>query len=328
MLIFKCMNKLETTENELIYSILDSRDAEYIAKVGRALSSSQRIKILRTLSKHPMNLLEISDLLKMPMSSVSFNVDILEDAKLINIEYKPATKGHMKLCSLNKTSIHILMELPEEEINKDITVEMPVGCYSVANFEEGYLVGDKGFIYREKDCPQSIFVPERINGQLFSFKSGNVIYDFPNFCKDKSRHYKISFSFEFCSEAPFYRNDWPSDITVWINDVEIGTFTSPGDFGGKRGTFTPLFWKTDSTQFGLLKTFSIDEKGCYIDGIQVFNQNRVGDLKLNESNTIRLKIGFKDNATHVGGINIFGKHFGNYAQDIVMTISEDNNYDL
>jgi predicted transcriptional regulator len=34
----------------------------------------------------------------------------------------------------------------------------------------------------------------------------------------------------------------------------------------------------------------------------------------------------------MGGINIFGRHFGNYAQDIVLTISKDikdkSNYDL
>ncbi len=326
------MNKSDASESELIYSILDTQDTESIAKIGRALSSPQRIKILKALAKKPMNLLEISDLLKMPVSSVSFNIDILEEAKLVLVEYKPAVKGHMKLCSITNTSIHILMEGREEENNQDIVVEMPVGCYTHTSFNEGYLVGDKGFIYREKDCPNAIYTPERINGQLFSFKSGYVVYDFPNYCRDKNAKYRLSFSLELCSEAPFYRNDWPSDITVWINDVEIGTFTSPGDFGGKRGIFTPLFWKTDSTQFGLLKTFSIDSNGCYIDGIQIDNKNKIKDLCLHDNKTIQLKIGIKENAIHVGGINIFGKNFGNYAQDIIMTISEDKkdtgNYDL
>lgn len=326
------MNKSDASENELIFSILDSKDTENIAKIGRALSSPQRVSILKALAKKPMNLLEISDALKMPVSSVSFNVDVLEDAKLVLVEYKPAIKGHMKLCSITNTSIHILMETHEEENNQDIVIEMPVGCYTEAKFDEGYLVSEKGFIYREKDCPDAIFNPERIKGQLFSFKSGHVIYDFPNYCHDNNANYKLSVSLEMCSEAPFYRNDWPSDITIWLNDIEIGTFTSPGDFGGKRGVFTPLFWKTESTQFGLLKTFSIDANGCYIDGVQVVNKNRIKDLNLDNSNTIRLKIGFKENAIHMGGINIFGRHFGNYAQDIVLTISKDikdkSNYDL
>lgn len=318
------MNKSDVSENELIYSILDAKDTESIAKIGRALSSPQRIKILKALAKKPMNLLEISDLLKMPVSSVSFNIDILEDAKLVLVEYKPALKGHMKLCSITNTSIHILTEGQEEENNQDIVVEMPVGCYTRTEFDEGYLVGDKGFIYREKECPDAIYKPERIYGQLFSFKSGYVVYDFPNYCRKKNTDYRLSFSLELCSEAPFYRNDWPSDITFWINDIEIGTFTSPGDFGGKRGIFTPLFWKTDSTQFGLLKTFSIDSNGCYIDGVLIDSKNKIKDLNLENSKTIQLKIGIKENAIHVGGINIFGKHFGNYSQDIVMTISEVN----
>lgn len=46
---------------------------------------------------------------------------------------------------------------------------------------------------------------------------------------------EISFSFEVCSETIYYNNHWPSDITVSVNDVEVATFTSPGDFGGRRG---------------------------------------------------------------------------------------------
>ena len=275
-----------------------------------------------------MNLLEISEILKMPVSSVSFNIDILEEANLVVIEYKPATKGHMKLCSINKTAAHILMENNDEVVHEDIVVEMPVGCYTDVDVEDAVLVGLKGFIYREKDTPQQVFTPKRMDGQLFSFKNGYAVYDFPNLIKREEQQYKISFSMELCSEAPFFRNDWPSDITVWVNDVEIGTYTCPGDFGGKRGILTPLFWKTNSTQYGVLKTFSIDSKGCYIDDTLISDQRTFKDLKINECNSIKLKIGFKKDAVHLGGINLFGKNFGNYAQDIIMTISKDTYYDL
>ena len=309
----------DSIEGGFSLSIFDNNDSEAITKIGRGLSSPQRIAILKALVKKPMNLLELSDLLKIPLSTVSFNVDILKEANLINIEYKPALKGHMKLCSLNVTSINIVTENSFEEIEDKITIEMPVGCYTNLEAEQPYLVGSKGFIYRSKDNPNLIFTPERFKGQLFSFKNGYVIYDFPNLTS-KFDNPRIVFSFEFCSEAPYYCNNWPSDITVWINDIEIGTFTSPGDFGGRRGTFTPLFWKTNSTQFGLLKTFSIDDQGTYIDDIKV-THNTINDLNLSDNKSLRLKIGFKNDAVHIGGINIFGKGFGNYAQDIMMTIS-------
>jgi predicted transcriptional regulator len=35
---------------------------------------------------------------------------------------------------------------------------------------------------------------------------------------------------------------------------------------------------------------------------------------------ISVRIGIKDDATRIGGLNIFGRHFGNYPQDIVMRL--------
>jgi predicted transcriptional regulator len=43
---------------------------------------------------------------------------------------------------------------------------------------------------------------------------------------------------------------------------------------------------------------------------------------LKETNRIKLTIGIKEDAVHKGGINIFGKNFGDYPQSIVMTISD------
>ncbi len=48
---------------------------------------------------------------------------------------------------------------------------------------------------------------------------------------------------ELSSEVPGTSADWPSDITLAINGNDVGTWTSPGDFGDKRGVFTPDWWK-------------------------------------------------------------------------------------
>lgn len=320
--------KNSNTESTLFYSISNKEDFDAIAKVGKGLASTQRVRILKALSRRPMNLLELSILLNMPISSISFNVDILEEAKLIKIDYKPAQKGKMKLCSLMATDVHIQTQKEEANENQPLVVEMPVGCYTKADVTEAYLVGEEGFIFRSTVGNRMLFTPNRFTGQLFSFAEGSVVYDFPNLCEETSKPIVISFSMEFCSEAPYYRNDWPSDITIWINDVEIATVTSPGDFGGKRGTYTPLFWLTESTQFGLLYTFSADSKGCYVNGQKIFNNVTIKDLHLENNKSIQLKIGIKDDAIHKGGINIFGKHFGNFNQDIMMTIEEDIKNDL
>ena len=50
----------------------------------------------------------------------------------------------------------------------------------------------------------------------------------------------------------------------------------------------------------------------------------IDDLKLGEKPFVDLKIGVKDDAEHVGGMNLFGKNFGDYNQAIVMTIKYQN----
>ena len=53
---------------------------------------------------------------------------------------------------------------------------------------------------------------------------------------------QITLSFEISSEAPGVCDNWPSDITFRLNDINIGKWTSPGDFGDVRGMFTPDWW--------------------------------------------------------------------------------------
>ena len=47
------------------------------------------------------------------------------------------------------------------------------------------------------------------------------------------------------------------------------------------------------------------------------------DLDLDTHHSIRLRIGVKPDAKHPGGINIFGRGFGNYDQDIVLRLETD-----
>lgn len=124
---------------------------------------------------------------------------------------------------------------------------------------------------------------------------------------------------ELCSEAPNFDNDWPSDITLWINDVEIGTWTSPGDFGDRRGKLNPDWWIDWATQYGLLKTWRVDKERTTIDMDKVSDVS-LADLALEGRHHLKLRIGIKSDALHKGGINLFGRQFGDYPQDIVMKV--------
>jgi len=118
-----------------------------------------------------------------------------------------------------------------------------------------------------------------------------------------------------------FLENWPSDITVFINEVEVGTFHSPGDFGARRGRLTPPVWPNGNTQYGFLKTFSVRENGSFLDGKPENPMISLKDLSLGEKPYISLKIAVLDNAKNAGGVNIFGEKYGDYPQGIIMNLT-------
>jgi predicted transcriptional regulator len=91
---------------------------------------------------------------------------------------------------------------------------------------------------------------------------------------------EIELSFEIASEAPDFADDWPSDITFYFNDTKLFTWTSPGDYGVKRGKLTPEWWP--SNQYGLLKTLHITQDGVTMGDKKVSDVN-LGQLLTNDT---------------------------------------------
>jgi predicted transcriptional regulator len=56
-----------------------------------------------------------------------------------------------------------------------------------------------------------------------------------------------------------------------------------------------------------------------VDGVRI-SDLRLSDLALTEHHSIKVRIGVKEEAKHVGGLNIFGKGFGNYDQAMVLRL--------
>ena len=111
--------------------------------------------------------------------------------------------------------------------------------------------------------------------------------------------------------------DWPSDIYVRVNGVEIGVWHCPSDYGGRRGRLNPDWWADANTQYGQLKTWRINRRGTTLDGVPISGVS-LEDLNLSDSNCILLMIGARRLGGHAGGLNLFGKDFGDYPQDIRM----------
>ncbi|SKA85542.1 Predicted transcriptional regulator [Clostridium sp. USBA 49] len=292
---------------------------EELYTVAKALASEIRIEIIKLLNFNSLNVNEISECLGIPASTAAVNVKILEEAGLIHTELQPGTRGSMKLCSRKRDFIQIILKSSKPSSDKSYYINMPIGSYvDCKAYPTCGIVTDKGYLGVEDD-PRSFYDPLRINAQLIWFHKGYLEYRFPNTVLEKVKAKMIEISVEVCSEAPNFRNEWPSDITMWVNGIECGTWTSPGDFGGRRGKLNPIWWSDGSTQFGMLKTWRITKEGAFIDGKKVSNIN-INKLDLEKNDFISVRIGIKDDAKNIGGMNLFGDNFGDYPQHIVMRI--------
>ncbi|THF72624.1 ArsR/SmtB family transcription factor [Cohnella fermenti] len=297
---------------------LSFRDPDRLVAVAHALSTRARVDMLHLLSTRNMNVMEIAEALKLPVSTVANNVKVLEAAELISTELLPATRGAMKVCRRNYDDIRILFNVEEKTPRGALSIyemEMPVGHYSDCEVHPTCgMASAEGMIVKE-DEPASFYHPKHVGAQMIWLRRGYLEYLLPLEIPSSARVDALEISMELCSEAPGYDNDWPSDITLWINGVEIGTWTSPGDFGDRRGRLNPVWLSDNSTQYGLLKSWRIDRNGTTLD-MEKASSVTIEDLTLAQRPNIRLRIGVKPDAVHQGGLNLFGKQFGDYEQDI------------
>jgi predicted transcriptional regulator len=296
-----------------------TNDTETALKLLKALSSETRLAILAYLGERTVNVNEIATALQIAPSSATTHIQILEKADLIRTEVIPATHGLQKLCARTYDDVHIRLERVNSNSENSFTVSMPVGQYfDFEVYPTCGLASETGLIGL-LDTPASFYEPEHVHAQLLWFGAGYVAYRFPNHLPAGAIPTRLDLSAEICSEAPLHHLDWPSDITLWINGIEIGTWTSPADFGGRRGLLTPQWWETKDSQYGLLKIWSVSGEGSYIDGKEISGV-RIQDLHLEEKPYIEVRIGIKPDAHNVGGVNLFGEKFGNYPQPIVLRV--------
>jgi predicted transcriptional regulator len=297
-----------------------SSDDQALERVLKALDAPNRVKILRFLANRIASVNDIATALEIPTSTAAAHVEVLEEAGLIRTELEPASRGLRKVCA--RMIDRVVLDLPVAEPIRDDVVEltMPIGAFVDCQVTPTCgILGHDGPIGLLDD-PRSFYEPRRIEAQLLWFHRGFLEYRFPNRLPSGARPISLQLSMEVCSEAPLYNLDWPSDITVWANGVDLGSWTSPGDFGGERGRLTPEWWTPRNTQFGLLKIWTVTAEDTSVDGAPI-SQVTVHNLQLQARPYIAIRVGVKADAAHVGGLNLFGHRFGNYPQDLVLRIA-------
>jgi len=290
--------------------------------IMRGLASDVRISMLKLLrTAGPKNVNQIADELGLPQSTVSSNLQILEDVGLITAESIKARKGSQKIC---RSAFHEILVAFHDDVagRRDdlIEVSMPLGLYTEFEVTSPCGLCSRDGVIGLLDVPDTFLEPDRMKAGLLWFTHGFVEYQFPNNTMlKKAKPRALEFSMELSSEVPGTAANWPSDIFLQINGIDVGTWTSPGDFGDKRGIYTPDWWKLAGSQYGKLKNWRVNGEGSFIDGLKI-SDVRLNDLAIDQHRSVRMRIGVKEDANHPGGINIFGRGFGNYDQDIVLRI--------
>ncbi len=286
------------------------------AALFKALSSDTRRGLLQRLQKGPMTIGALTGELGVSRSSVARHIKDLSDAGLVT---NGAGHDGQKTCRLRYERVVISFEKPPKPEEKVVETETPIGLYThVEALPPCGLASSTGII-GSIDDPQCFVLPDRAAAQLLWIGRGYVEYAFPNPLQTEARILRLELAMEICSELALHRRDYPSDVTVWINGRDIGTWTSFGGLGETRGRLTPAWWWDTRTQYGMMKVWSVDTEGAYVDGSPL-SAVSLSELNILPHAPITVRIGTKPGARNIGNINLFGRHFGNYEQDMVLRL--------
>ncbi|WP_054861047.1 ArsR family transcriptional regulator [Gracilibacillus sp. JCM 18860] len=285
--------------------------------VYEALASDVRLEIIQLLSKNKMNIKDLSKALGISSPIVTKHIEKLEKAGIIRTEKIPGKSGLQRISILKVD--HIEINFPKKIYHSFATYEtsVPVGHYTDYHvLPTCGLATIKDFI-GPVDETKYFMDPKRMDARILWFTQGFIEYKTPpNFLKEEDELQQLDISMEISSEFPFSNEVWPSDITFTLNNVELGTWVSPGDFADTRGKYTPPeWWPHNINQYGLLKTIRITPPhGTYMDG-EPMSDVTISDLDTRTEGW-KLRIEVKKEAENVGGVTLFGREFGNHNQDI------------
>lgn len=291
-------------------------------EVFKALGSELRINIIKLLQEnHEMNMNELATSLGITNGALTSHIKKLEESGIIQVMTERGGHGNQKICKVAVDKIVVDVESEETEEDQNIyNTEVKVGHYSDYNVYPTCGLATSKAIVGEVDDPRYFSHPDRINAGILWFTKGYIEYMIPNLLPSATKIDQITVSLEISSEAPGINNDWPSDISIFLNDVKIGTWTSPGDYGDVQGIFTPDWWFPNWNQYGLLKMIVINKKGTFVDGLKISDVT-INQFNLDYKSTVRFKFEIEEDAKNIGGITIFGSEFGNYNQDINVRIA-------
>lgn len=280
----------------------------------KCLASKTRLEMIRLMAERPRNISEMAAILQVSPGIVTRHIEDMVKSHIVRTEFTGGQRGTQKLCSLCIDELSLIFQETTNIRPQGRQFSISVGQFTAYDVKSTCGLCSTEWFIGMQDDPRYFSSPERIKAGLLWFASGWVEYTIPCYLFSQKPVKSISISLEICSEAPDYNDDYPSDIYFSFNGKKIGYWTSPGDFGTKRGFYTPSWW-VDGCQYGMLKTIRLTQQGVMIDGDCVSDltvRDILGDVKKD----LVMRIESPVDAKNPGGVTIHGKGFGNYNRDI------------
>lgn len=318
--------RLDRYDKQVAMFSLHDDDIPIAAEVFKALGNEIRLEIVKMVFHGNTRVSEIGKKLNLGNSTVLFHIEVLRKAGLICVDYEPNKKGFVQNVTLKHSMMGLALFYTTDEMLKSkfryYSAEMSVGAYVDAHVDDYLSFADDLKVYNPTE--NEIFSSERMNASLLWLsKSGFVEYAFPAGWRN-SKVECVEFSLEICSEAPLSRMGWKSEVTFSLDGKELCSYVCPHDFGDRRGVLTPAWWKEGGSMYGELIRIGVKHDGVYLNGEKVSSQPVLDLFESGRPDKCLFKVECKKDSEFVGGFNIFGKTFGDYPQNIRMTVTERN----
>lgn len=282
--------------------------------IFEALASDTRLKIINLLAHKESNIKEIADELYLSSSIVTRHIKKLEEASLIKTKIKAGKAGSQKVCSLAIDQLFIRFPKIIYPQYKKHSSSIKLGHFFDFDVTPTCGLATPQNYIGIVDQPKYFMDENRMNAELIWFSEGYVEYKIPNMLVDGQVPELLELSLEIASEFPESNNNWPSDISFYINDSFIGKWTVPGNFSDVKGRLNPEWWPKTNSQYGLLKTLRITKNQTVMDS-EIISHNTINDLDFDNS-FVKIRIAIDFDSENVGGVTIFGNNFGNHKQNI------------
>jgi predicted transcriptional regulator len=283
--------------------------------VLQALANETRLRIINNLATGELNIGEIATKLNISNAITTRHVQQLEEAGIVKTRRTPGKFGLQKIVSLAVDQVTI--DFPEKIFPEYhfYQTDVKIGHFTDYQAEPTCGLADEHSNIGDPDQPRSFLDSRRVDAQLVWVGQGFLEYKIPNMIQSGDHLELLDISFEIASEFQISNNTWPSDITYYINGINIGTDTVKGNYADVRGRLTPKWWPDTCSQYGELKHIRINRYDTGIDGLPLSNVS-IHELGIENTDYFTFRIASEKNVEHVGGLTLFGEKWGNYAQSI------------